>query len=376
MNKLITIFCSAALLGVACDKEIRNIAPQPATPIQQEFSREVNPVNINDEGFELLENLQGHWVGENLIMADNYEWFSFDYRPISESHIHGLFEGGTMGNLLTSFFVTDFKNTRTIMARNGGLLNGIYRCSYFVLDSVNTTNTESFYRLVDAVGGQRAMWMELKFTQDSLYFNAYTSRLGLLEPTRHMTFKAVNEDISMAQAAATTVQFPQNIPAWDFSNGFVQQNLYVNSGVDTASSATFLSQGAGDVFSLSVQSGDPFTIADHPYIGMLQVDVTRNPLIQNENLLIYLSRDPLTDNSGYFDVNNFNSILLFPEIVGTQDQFTFTYLHPGNYYINVIADKDGDGGPSQGDVTHVAQPITITANGVQQITINNVTIQN
>lgn len=376
IKDIIIVLMSLSLFMASCDKEIRNIAPQAEDPAKQEFNIEVVPVNINNQGFELLENMQGHWVGANRVIADDFEWFSFDYRAISASHIHGIFEGGTMGNLLTSFFVTDFKNTRTIMARNGGLLNGIYRSSYFVLDSVSNTNTESFYRLVDAVGGQRSMWMELKFTQDSLYFNAYTSRLGLLEPTRHMTFKAVNEDVSLAQAAATAVQFPQNIPAWDFSTGFVQQNLYVNNGVDSASSATFLSQGTGDVFSLSVQSGDPFTIADHPYIGMLQVDITRNPLIQNEPLLIYLSREPLTDNFGYFDINNFNTILLFPGIVGTQDQFTFTYLHPGNYYLNVVADKDGDGGPSQGDVTHLTQTINISPNGVQQLTVNNITVQN
>ena len=49
---------------------------------------------------------------------------------------YGIFEGGTIGNLFTSFFVADFKGRRMLMARNDDILNGIYRTSYFVLDQV------------------------------------------------------------------------------------------------------------------------------------------------------------------------------------------------------------------------------------------------
>ena len=182
----------------ACDDELRNLVNVTAQPEEEEptYSTEVNPVDITIDGFDFLENMQGHWVGFNRVIADDYEWFGFDYRPISPSHIHGIFEGGSGGNLLTSFFITDFKNTHTIMARNGGLLNGIYRTSYFVMDSVGYYSDGSkYYRLVDAKGGAATMFMELRFKQDSLYFNSYTSRLGLATvPTRHMTFKAARQN--------------------------------------------------------------------------------------------------------------------------------------------------------------------------------------
>jgi hypothetical protein len=375
-----------ALVALACDHEVRNIGkPSTATdtPTTDPTSgvTPVNPVNINNGGFDLLEKMQGHWVGINRVIATDYPWFSFDYRAISPSHVHGIFEGGSMGNLLTSFFVTDFKNTRTIMARNGGLLNGIYRTSYFVLDSIGTSSTQgSFYRLVDAVGGRGIMSMELRFKNDSLYFNAYTSRLGLAAlAKRHMTFKAVRRNASLAQAAATATNFPQNTAAWDFSNGFVQENLYVNQGKTAAESASFLFQDAqADVFTLAPLSGDPFTISNHPRLSNLEVKFSKTSLIQGKDLFVYLSYAPLTDANGILKASGdaFDTVLKFPVVDASQTSFMFTYLHPGNYYLTVVADQNGDGTISSGDVVSPSQVVTINAASTQQLTVDDILVQN
>lgn len=354
----------------ACHK---NEVPPPPTA-----TTVITPTDINIKGFDFLEKMQGHWVGKNRVIADNYNWFAFDYRAISPSHVHGIFEGGSMGNLFTSFFVTDFKGTRTIMARNGGLLNGIYRTSYFVMDSTRIdTDGSHYYRLVDAIGGTKVMYMELRFKQDSLYFNSYTSRMGLMDlPTRHMTFKAKKRNMDLAQTAAAAVNFPQNIVAHDFSNGFVQSNLYLNAGDSIAKSASFLDQGNGDVFSLAASSMDPFIITDYPYVGYLNITINKNAAIDNVPVFLYLSKTALTDSNGYLQNNAFDDVLLFPELIPTQNQFQFTYLHPGDYYVTVIADKNQDGNPGTGDITHASQAITISPNGQHQININNITIQN
>lgn len=379
MNKLtVIIFASLAVMLTSCEKEIRNIAniteqtsDSTLTPI------DIKPVDINTKGFELLEHMQGHWIGYNMVINNEYSWFAFDFRANSPSQIHGIYEGGTIGNLLTSFFVTDFKDTRTIMARNGGLLNGIYRSSYFVLDSVSSTADGDFYRLVDAEGSTNVMWMELMFKGDSLNFNAYTGQLGLsFPPTRHMTFKGKKENLFLAQAAATAVNFPQNIPTWDFSNEFTKSDFYLNQGDTAAKSASFLSQGNYDVETLAFMSRDPFIITDHEYLAYLDVTVVRNALINNQKLFVNLSIDPLTDTNGYLIEQNFNSILLFPELSETSNLLKFTYLHPGDYYITVIADANGDGYPSAGDVTHVSQLITISPEQQHNITIDNINIQN
>lgn len=379
MKRIILSVSLIVILGsfFSCEKEPRNIAAITPTTTIPTTSAEVNPIDINIDGFEFLEKMQGHWVGSMLIIADELDWFAFDFRATAPSQIHGIFEGGTIGNLFNSFFVTDFKNTRTIMVRNGGLLNGIYRTSYFVMDSVSHDIDGDFYRLVDAEGGTNTMWMELRFNNDSLYFNAYTSRLGLNLPSRHMTFKAKKESVELATAAANAVGFPQNVPAWDFSQGFNQDFLYAEPGAKSATFLAYDEDNTKDVFTLAAESGDPYVIDQQPYLGYLQVDIVRNPTIVGKKLWLYLSKDPLTDSNGYFNsVEAFNSVLLFPEIGNDQDQFLVTYLHPGNYYVNITADVDGDGIISSGDLTHPLQSIGIDPEGQHQITIDNITIEN
>lgn len=379
--RLVYLLVVVMVLASSCEKEVRNIAPTPTTPTTPttpELSDQVKPVNINEKGFDFLEQMPGHWTGTNRVIADDFDWFAFDYRPISASHVHGIFEGGTMGNLFSSFFVTDFKDTRTIMVRNGGVLNGIYRTSYFVLDSVRYDDRGNYYRFVDAHGGEKTMSMELRFSQDSLYFNAYTSRLGLNLPTRHMTFKGKRTDAELAETAAATVGYPQNVVAWDFSNGFMEEYLQAAEG---GKSATFLSHDetlTKDLVTLAQESGDPWIVTDIPQLSFLNVKIERTAAIENATLWLNLSKEPLTDDYGYFvaDQNAFNSVLSFPELSANESEFLITYLHPGEYYINITADTNGDGYVSQGDYTHPLQSITINPEDVQEITITDITVEN
>ena len=324
--------------------------------------------------------MQGHWVGTNRVIADDFPWFAWDYRAISKSHIHGIHEGGTLGNLFTSFFVTNYKGKRTLMARNGGLLSGIYRTSYFVLDKVEDRGADGkYYRFVDAVGGDKIMYFELRFDDNELFFNSYTSNLGNRVPSRHMTFKGQKMHTSLAQTAAAATGFPKNEVEFDFANGFREDYLYVQSGETMPRSATFLAQGNNnDVYNLATQSGDPFIITDHPRLGTLMVNITRNSQITDINLFVYLSKDSLTDTNGALtsDANAYNTILHFPTLENKETQFSYTYLHPGDYYLTVIADKNGDLAPGAGDIVSISKKITIAPfeNKIENIT--NVDIQN
>jgi len=378
----ISIFSLFALLFSCSTDDIRNIAattdpgPDPIEPT------EVIPIDISNQGFEFLEKMQGHWVGRNLVINTDYPWFAWDYRAISQSHTFGIHEGGSAGNLFTSFFVTNYKGKRTIMARNGGVLNGIYRTSYFVMDKVENRPDGDYYRLVDAIGGDGIMYMELRFPSatDSIYFNSYTSNLGDRIPNRHMTFKGVKMHPELAQEAQTVTSFPQNIVEIDFSTGFNDDYLYVKDGLDAANSATFLAQqDANDVFALALESGDPYTILDHPRLGYLQLYIDRGSIIpEDQPLLLYLSRDAITDEFGYFVSNfeSFDTILHFPILSEGENEFLFTYLHPGTYYVTVVADMDFDLSISEGDITHPNIQITIPEEGQEQLTINTINVQN
>ena len=160
----LTMLC-LAVFSCSTD-DIRNIAGSTGgTDPNPPLSTEVNPIDINIDGFDFLEKMQGHWTGTNRVIADDYDWFAFDYRANSPSSVHGIFDGGSMGNLLTTFYVTDFKGKRTLMARNGGVLSGIYRISYFVLDKIEN-NDGKYFRFVDDC---KAAGIILQF----LYFHSY-----------------------------------------------------------------------------------------------------------------------------------------------------------------------------------------------------------
>lgn len=377
MNKHFNLLVIAIVIVFSsCNDNLRNISGSVENPT----SAEVIPVDITKDGFDFLEKMQGHWVGINKVIADDYPWFGWDYRAISKSHIQGIHEGGSMGNLFTSFFITNYKNKRTIMARNGGLLNGIYRTSYFVLDKVETLAINNKkYRFVDAIGGSKIMSFELRFKNDSLYFNAYTSNLGARVPSRHMTFKGKKEHLNLSQKAATETSFPKNEVEIDFTNGFRQDYLYVEAGENKAKSATFLAQSAtNDVYTLAGESGDPYTIIEHPKLGSIQINLTRNSKIKDSNLFVYLSKDPLTDNNGVFSSNLevYNTLLHFPTLTEKENSFLFTYIHPGDYYLTIIADQDNDLNISSGDITSVSMPFTLTDKEHKLISITNINNQN
>ena len=313
---------------------------------------EIVPVDINKQGFEMLESIQGHWVGSMHLMGQDFDWMAFDYRPIAPSHIHGMFEGGTIGNLFNSFFVTNFKGKRTIMARNGGILNGIYRTSYFVLDQVKYGRDWRYYRLVDAYGGKDIMYMELTFRRNTIEFNSYTSRFGLTEVRPHMAFKGKRMHPVLATNAAKAVGFPKNVIDYDFSKG-LPKPTWAEKYPHTSASYTWQQSGENvDLIKLGKLAKDPRRIDQMPYVSQLTIDIKRNEAIKGKNLHVYLSNRSLVDEGGKF-ITQFgyvrsdllDGLLMFPEIAATQNEFTFTYLHPGTYFLTVIADMDGDGYP-------------------------------
>ena len=344
---------------------------------------EIVPVDINEEGFELFSLMPGHWIGKMQILGLKLDWFAFDYRPISASHVHGIYEAGTQGNIFTSFFVTNYNGKRTIMARNGGVLNGLYRTSYFVLDKVKISDSRQYFRLVDAYGGKDIMWMELTFSGNKLEFNSYTSRLGLNgKPKLHMHFEAERRSKELATKVANRLNYPQNKVDKDFSEGFPKPNWGENNPVITSSTYLHRSQDL-DLLTLGKLSGDPYTVDQVPHLSTLRLNLELNDKIREEKLLVYLSGEPLAIATGALDTEHgyikqdiFNSIMAFPELVPGQDSFTFHYLHPGPYYITVVADLNKDGFASPGDISCASQWIEIRPESEEKVTIENINFQN
>lgn len=343
------------------------------------------PVDITEKGFTFFDLMRGHWVGKMNIMGQKYDWFSFDYRPISSSHIHGIYEGGTMGNLLTSFFVTNFQGKRTIMARNGGVLNGIYRISYFVLDKVELSENRQYFRLVDAYGGKGIMWMELEFKGDKLNFNSYTSRFGLTgKPKPHMQFQATKQHLEISDVVAKQFGYPQNKVEKDFADGFPKPSWGGQYSVVTSASYIYNQKNKDESLAqLGEMAGDPYTVKEIPYLASLKVNLKQNKKIKDHNLIIYFSKEALTDKDGnmrmeygYIKQSLFDGIFAFPQIIPNQESFTFHYLHPGSYYLTVVADVNQDGYISKGDITSKSTFIIVNPESEDIIDMDNIMVEN
>lgn len=304
----------------------------------------IEPETDNNEitGFNLLAELSGHWVGTNQMAYGFYDWFAFDFRPISASQVHSIYEGGTNQNIITSVFIADFEGKQQIMARNGGWLGSQYRATYFVLDKAEENATSKYYRLVDAVGKENRAYMEFRFEADTMYFDAYKDNNGSLDkPIHHMGFKGTNSNPSFAQQAIDLFNFPQPDSEVSLENKLV--NL-----IDP-DSALFLEE-----------MNDPFPKSEHGHLSDLTININRAASKSNSKLLLYISKAPIVDINGQVSFENLDTkVIRTIDVQANENFYTTTYLHPDKYFITAFSDADNNFYPSAGDVSNVSKAIDV-----------------
>jgi hypothetical protein len=317
--------------------------------------KEVTPPENNNGliGFSLLNELTGHWVGSNQTAYGFYDWFSFDFRPISPSHLHSIYEGGTNQNIITSIFVADHEGKKQIMARNGGWLGNQYRATYFVLDKAEVDGQSKYYRLVDAVGKEKRAFIEFKFENDTLYFDAYKDNSGSLDdPIHHMGFKGTNYNPSYAQPAVDLFNFPQEISEVDLEDQFL--NL-----IDP-NSALFLEENE-----------DPFPKELHGHLSDLKISINRGSSILEDKLLLYISKESIVNMSGQVDFDNLNEkVIRTIDVRSNETSYEVTYLHPDNYFITAFSDIDDNKYPSSGDISSESILIEVAPESNPSMEIN------
>jgi len=294
------------------------------------------------QGYDLLNKLSGHWVGSNETAFGTFDWFAFDFRPISASHVHSIFEGRTNENIITSVFVADYEGELKIMARNGGWLGEQYRATYYVLDSTEVRIQPNYFRLVDAVGGVDRSYIEFRFENDNMYFDAYKDNSGNLDkPILHMEFKGANYNPSYSESATNLFNFPQPVSEVDLNGKFV--------GLIDPDSALFLEEDQ-----------DPFPRSAHEHLSELTVNIVKDDVISNAPLLLYFSTEPLIDEAGNVDFDNLDrKVARTIGVRANEASFTSTYLHPDTYYITAFSDMDNNFIPSTGDLFNVSKEIIV-----------------
>lgn len=310
------------------------------------------PINSssNVEGFGILEKLSGIWNGpvySSTPLGNFSEWI-VDFRPISPSQISAKNELDSLNDIFMSFFICKYDNEYKVAFRNGGGFAGAVRNSYMIIDSLNESSSQSFYRFVDPISGGNRVSADITFKQDSLIIHVYTNQFNTLsEPVTHMIWKARLRDATSAQNSISLFNYPQKELTKDFSTTF---------------------DGLSDAVFYSVAS-DPYPEQDQPYLGNSNIGITiTNPttIDPSKKVLIIITTQPLFSGLTFIPANlDFRSRYVFVE-ANSSTGYNFNYMHPGDYYINAVYDSNGDFNFSSGDYMNSSfdVPFTLTENGV------------
>jgi len=305
-------------------------------------------------GFGILEKVVGIWDGpvNSSTALGSFPLWIVDFRPISAAQVSAKNELNKQNDIFMSFFICKIDEEYKMAFRNGGTFAGYIRNSYMIIDSVYESSTSSFYRFSDPISGGNRVYTDVLFKQDSLIMHTFTNNFNTLSsPVTHMRWTAVIKDKTSTQEAIDYFNFPKKRLVRDFTSTF--------AGL---SDAVFYSH-----------ADDPYPQNEQPYLGVAKINVTiSNPATVNSNtkILISITSKPLFNNL-IFQASNldFRSRYVFVDAANPQD-FEFNYMHPGNYFLNVVYDSNGDFLFSSGDYMNGSLDIPFTISKKETETVN------
>lgn len=286
----------------------------------------------NTLGFGLLNKVKGIWNGPvtSTTRLGSYPEWIVDFRPISENQISSKNELDTENDIHMSFFIAKYNGEYRLCFRNGGMFAGNTRVSYFLADSVRESSTESYYRFSEIVKGESRAYTQVTFSGNEMLLQSYTNSYNTLnKPSLHMTWEATLQDTTSCQAAVGHFSFPKKTLTKDFSNAFedINEAIFYNS------------------------TSDPYSENEQPYLGVANLSYSFSSSINPDNgkkVFLFTTTEPLSNGiSPNLNALKFRSRYV---VLSAADlDFTFTSMHPGDYYVYALYDADGNGGFSSGD---------------------------
>lgn len=284
-------------------------------------------------GYSILEKLPGIWNGPvtSPTPLGSFPEFIVDFRPIAGAQVSAKNELDSVNDIFMSFFIAKHAGEYKMAFRNGGGFAGQVRTSYMLIDSVSEVGGISFYRFIDPAGGKERVNTTVTFKNDSLIMHTFTNQYNTLSTAvTHMKWSADLRDATSAQDAISLFSFPQKQEIRDFTSTF-----------DGETEAVYY----GNV-------GDPYPQAEQPHVGVANIDINiSQPASVNtsKKVLIIITTQPLFNNFVFQAQNlDFRSRYVFVN-AATNCDFSFDYMHPGNYYVNCIYDENGDYNFTSGD---------------------------
>jgi hypothetical protein len=286
----------------------------------------------NVMGYNMLTKLPGIWSGgvTSTTVMGNFSNWTLDFRPISASQVSGKSEYDSLNDIFLSFFIVRHNGQYKMAFRNGGSWAGMKRITYEIIDSVYETSGYSYYRFADFVKGETRTFYTVEFSGDSMYQKAYTNKYNT-QPSAvlHMAWSSKRLDATSTAAAISHFSFPQKTMVKDFTHAFDGHPESVWYSFD----------------------GDPYAEAEQPYLGKAQISFSFAGSLSvdpNKKVFILLTTQPLFSGVTY-NASALNYLSRYIIVKANYSAYTFTYFHPGTYYLYALYDTDGNGIFSSGD---------------------------
>jgi len=300
----------------------------------------------NTYGFGIFSRIKGIWNGpvtSSTALGSYPEWI-VDLRPIAEGQVSAKNELDTQNDIFLSFFIAKHNNGYKVAFRNGGSFAGQKRVSYFMADSVSETATSAYYRFAEAVKGMSRAYTTVELRNDSLIVRSFTNRYNTQpSATLHMEWKARLQDTTSCQGAVSHFGYPKKTLTRDMTQAF------------TGSEAVY--------FSLA---DDPYPDTQQPYVGTAEISYsfaggfTPDPA---KKVFMIITTQPLI-NGLSLNLPNLKYRSRYVRLGSTTGSFSFTLMHPGQYYLYALYDADGNNTFSSGDrVSTVNTTLTVPESG-------------
>ncbi|MEI6682865.1 MAG: hypothetical protein WCO44_09575 [Bacteroidota bacterium] len=302
-----------------------------------------------------MNRIPGMWSGPSYTSttAGNSPMWYVDFRPVSSNQIcqYSLWDPGTSENI--SFFVVKFNGELKLAMRTEGCSATKCCATYEVLDSASEQN--GYYRFSDFVRGKKRAVSIIKFTGDSMTVTVYTNKFNQSDSLLwHSTWKAKLATRNNATQAIRHFSYPQQVMTLDLTNAFKNMN---------------------ESIFYTIQN-DPYTLLNPPYMGSITCNITVQnglTLTPSDKIFLLFTVEPLFSGIAYLPENiKYTSkyVLLSSAI----NNYTLNNVHPGQYYVYALVDKNQNGTYDQGDYmnSNVSQSLTVSpsANVPVNVAIN------
>jgi hypothetical protein len=274
-------------------------------------------------GMGFLGRIPGLWHGpvSSSTPAGSFDTWYVDFRPVSEAQVSqfSLLDTNTVNNI--SFFIVKYDDQLKVAMRTEGCFMNQCCVTYEVMDSVSEQS--AYYRFCDFIKGRNRAYTEFTFNDTGLVMKVYTNKFNTVTPLQlHSTWTAKLGSKSNAAAATAHFRYPQAVMVKDFSNAFANMTESIFF--------TF--------------ENDPYQSVTQPYVGSTTVHVTIDSSLvtdTSDEVFVLLTTEPLFNGSVYI-ADNLRYISKYVLLTAQTHSYKIQSIHPGQYYIYSLIDKDHD----------------------------------